>query len=204
MKFAKSLLIGAGIILGANCANATMRLTQFENHSNISLNDTTQDGRSLVDLGFSGGLKLDKGSTVISSQDGDYRIILEDAERSGYHRPHWKYHVWLESKEHLPLLENNRMLYAVLFYDGEGQFSLSIDESGKLNITAGYDCKDILYPWAVGTIGRGNPYHKIKQTQTDSNHITYFDYDNFVSSPRVNLVDSDSYIQPYQTTGQVK
>lgn len=126
---------------------------------------------------------IDTEAVIIETTQRNFRVILEDAGHSGYHRPHWKFHVWLENDEGFSFLNQSRILYAVIFYDGEAEIKLKFDHSGHLHIEAGYDVKDILYPWAVGTIGRGNPYHKIKGTEIEGNGIKYFDYDGFVGYP---------------------
>jgi hypothetical protein len=122
--------------------------------------------------------------------DGNFKIILEDAHRSGFHRPHWKYHVWIESKEGFQYILGNKFLYAVIFYDSEGEFKIKIDEQGKLDIVAGPHVKDILYPWAKGTIGRGNPYHEIEGSwPSGEKGIRYFDDQGFVGFQNIRFND---------------
>jgi hypothetical protein len=172
-------------LLCMGCLEARIKLMEFSNESNRAFNKTFDDGRDYVSALSSGkGILIDQPGAAISSLDGSFKIILEDAHRSGYHRPHWKFHVWIESQNGFPFLANNKLLYAVVFYDGDGEVKLKIDSTGKLHVTGGYDVKDILYPWAKGTIGRGNPYHEIKGKEVDDNGIVFFDYNGFVGFPQ--------------------
>lgn len=172
-------------LLSLGCLEARIKLVEFTNESNRAFDSTFADGRDYVSALDSGnGILIDQPGAVISSKDGAFKIILEDAHRSGYHRPHWKFHVWIENEDGFPYLDSNRLLYAVVFYDGDGEVKLKIDHNGKLHVTGGYDVKDILYPWAKGTIGRGNPYHEIKGKEVDFNGIVFFDYSGFVAYPQ--------------------
>ncbi len=196
MKKMMSCLLGALAVftLSMSKVEATIKLTQFENLSSLSFQETFEDGTPYqAMLESNGEVIIEKGATIVSS-DGKYKLVLEDAARSGYHRPHWKFHVWLESEEGFPFLNQNRILYAVVFYDGAGEVQLHLNPEGKLEVTGGYDVADVLYPWAKGTIGRGNPYHEIKGTKTDDNGVKYFDNQGFVAYPYNRYVDEESQI----------
>ena len=169
---------------------ATIKLVEFTNQSDLIFKKTFKDGRAYQSLlETKNAILISQEGAEIETQDGNLKIILEDAQRSGYHRPHWKYHVWIESASGFPFLNQNRILYAVVFYDNEGEIKLRIDENRKLHVVGGNDVKDVLYPWAKGTIGRGNPYHEIKGVLTDDNGINYFDYHGFVGFPGNYLTD---------------
>ncbi len=171
---------------------ATIRLTEFNNESAIQFEDTFKDGTPYLSLIENNAGAVIERNAVITSLDGNTSIIFEDAQRSGFHRPHWKFHVWLKSKTGFPFMDGNKILYAVVFYDGEGEVKVQLDAEGKLHILGGYDVKDVLYPWKVGTIGRGNPYLQIKNSsQPDYNGIKYFDNDNFVGYTYRKYYDSD-------------
>lgn len=177
-------------LLSAATLEARIKLVEFTNHSNMAFCETFDDGtpyREMIDNSLP--VLVDQEGGVISSADGEFRIIFEDAHRSGYHRPHWKFNVWIESKQGFPWLAKNKLLYAVVFYDGDGEVKLHIDRKGKLHVNGGYDVKDILYPWAKGTIGRGNPYHEIHGKEVDDNGVVYFDYHGFAAYPRNHYTD---------------
>ncbi len=160
---------------------ARVRLVEFTNESCFAFLDKFTDGRPYRPLIDSGeGVLIDQEGAEIRSVDGNYAIILEDAHRSGFHRPHWKYNVWIKCKEGFPLINQNKILYAVVFYDGDGEIKLRLDANNKLHVTGGYDVKHVLYPWAVVTIGRGNPYHQIKGIEVDEYGRTFIDRNGFV------------------------
>lgn len=169
---------------------AQIKLTEFVNVSSIAFSNGLSDGTSLKN-----GLILDGKQAEILSLDRNHKIIFEDAHQSGYHRPHWKYHVWIESNQGFPLLRQNRVLYAVIFYDGLGEVKLLLDNESKLHVIAGKNVKDILYPWAKGTLGRGNPYHEILGTEIDDDGIKYFDYRGFVAYPGNHFADPDLSVE---------
>lgn len=186
MKMSKWLFtIASFLSLFINGVDASVKLVEFTNHSQLLFNDTFSDGTpyQLESSAQNQGILITDPVKVIETLDGKYKVILEDAKRSGYHRPHWKFHIWLESSSGFPLLNQNRVLYAVIFYDGDGEFSLVIGEDGKLQVLGGAGVADILLPWAKGTIGRGNPYHEILGVETDYNGIKYFDFNGFVGYP---------------------
>lgn len=194
MKKMISCVLGtlAVLTLSMSAVEATIKLTKFENDSSFSFQETFEDGTPYQELlNQNGEVIIEKGA-VISSTDGKYKLILEDAARSGYHRPHWKFHVWLESEEGFPFLNQNKMLYAVVFYDGAGEVQLHLNQEGKLEVKGGYAVADVLYPWAKGTIGRGNPYHEIKGTKVDDDGVKYFDNHGFVAYPYNRYADEDS------------
>ncbi|MCE5318526.1 MAG: hypothetical protein LLG04_14340 [Parachlamydia sp.] len=70
---------------------ATIKITSFLNESPLEFNTMTDDGRLFVE-----GLIIDKEGATLSSKDGKCQIIFEDADKSGFHRPHWKFHVWVK------------------------------------------------------------------------------------------------------------
>ncbi len=165
------VLLTAAFVLGSLGLEARIKLVEFKNESNRAFCKNLADGRPLpraTSWGKPLPLLIDTPGAVIQSSDHRYQIIFEDAGHSGYHRPHWKFHVWLRCKGGLSFFNQERILYAVIFYDGDGEVKVHIDSQGKLHIRGGYDVKDILYPWAVGTIGRGNPYNKVKGRESDS------------------------------------
>lgn len=183
-------LLTLGLFSCTGDLEARIKLVEFTNQSDLIFNETFTDGRPYQNfLQEKNSILIDQEGAEITTKDGNLKIILEDAHRSGYHRPHWKYHVWLESASGFPFLNGNRILYAVVFYDGDGEVRLMMDENRKLHVMGGYDVKDILYPWAKGTIGRGNPYHEIQGVLTDDNGINYFDYQGFVGFPANHLTD---------------
>jgi hypothetical protein len=178
----KMIISAVSLMLSIFCtAEATIKITSFKNESPIAFNEKTDEGKPYLDLISKGsGFVIDKEGAVISSTDGKYQIIFEDAGRSGFHRPHWKFHVWVKSEEGFPFMAGGKVLHSVFFYDGEGEMNVRLCKGGKLFIIGG---RDVLYPWKVGTIGRGNPYHKINHDAQDQNGIAYFDYDGFVGYP---------------------
>ncbi|MBA3722897.1 MAG: hypothetical protein H0W88_10930 [Parachlamydiaceae bacterium] len=187
MKLFKILFTAATLLICINNkAEAVIKLVEFTNESKIKFNNTFDDGRDYLQKN---GISIDKEGASISDNKGRYKIIFEDADKSGYHRPHWKFHIWVEDNSKRSFLAQNKMLYAVVFYDGEGEVKVNIDSNGKIHVTGGYDVKDVLYPWAVGTIGRGNPYHTIKGTEIDENGVKYFDNNGFVAFSRNLYVD---------------
>ncbi len=173
MKKLGMLLLILG--LSVTAAEARIKFLGFENESSLKFEETFVDGR-LVDQ----EQLIDQEGAVLVSKNEHLKIILEDAQQSGFHRPHWKFNVWLESDRDIPIFNQNRLLYAVIFYDGDGEVKLHLDKDKKLHIVGGFDVADILYPWAKGIIGRGNPYHEIAGQQTDANGIKFFDYNGFV------------------------
>lgn len=183
MKLTSLFCFLSAVVLGiAGNLEGRIKLIEFKNNSNLVFNECFTDGtpyKAILDAKQS--ILIDQQGAVIETTDGTLQIILEDAHRSGYHRPHWKYHVWLKSKTGFPFLKDNKILYAVIFYDGDGEVKLRIDPHGRLDVKGAYDVKDILYPWNEGTIGRGNPYNQIKGTEIDNNGVRYFDFDGFVS-----------------------
>jgi hypothetical protein len=160
-------------------AEAVIKITSFENESNIPLSKLTEANQPYLELIAQGGFVIEKRAAIKSS-DGKYKIIFEDAGKSGFHRPHWKFNVWIKSKEGFPFLEGNKILHSVFFYDGEGEMQVRLSPEGKLFITGG---RDVLNPWKVATMGRGNPYHTISHDAEDDNGVTYFDNDGFVAYP---------------------
>lgn len=176
-------LLGAMMLFGMTELEARIKLVKFSNHSNIEFYETFTDGTPFQRIiKAKKGILIDQAGAEIAAIDGSLKIILEDAYESGFYRPQWKFNVWLESTQ-FPFINGNRILYAVIFYDGDGEIKLSMDASGRLHVTGGYDVKDIVYPWAVGTRGRSNPYHKIAGVEADKNGISYSDYDGFVGYP---------------------
>lgn len=175
------------IFLAALCASigldAGIKLVEFKNESNLDFGETFCNGTPIQ------GAWLDQPETCMTEEQRDLRIVFEDAGRSGYHRPQWKFHVWLENDNGFRFLNRDRLLYAVIFYDGDGEVSLYLDEDQKLHVIGGANVKDILYPWAQGTMGRGNPYHEIQGTEIDENGIKYFDYNGFVGYRTNRFVD---------------
>lgn len=153
---------------------ATIKITSFQNESPLEFNTLTDDGRPLADL------IIDKEGATLSSKDGKYQIIFEDAGKSGFHRPYWKFHVWVKMTDGFPFLAGGKVLHSVFFYDGLGEMQVRLCPGSKLFIKGG---RDVLNPWKVGTIGRGNPYHKIDHDRADENGVTYFDGDGFVAYP---------------------
>lgn len=198
MKLIKYCFFSVAFLFLGCSLEATIRLTEVLSQHSTSFPFHTGNG-----------LRIDKEGARLTSTDGEYTIFFEDAGRSGFHRPHWKFHVWLENKTALPLFASSKILYAVIFYDGEGEVKLHIDREGKLHVIGGRDVKDVLYPWAKGTIGRGNPYHQIAGTEVDDNGIKFFDYNGFVAYPENRYVDpgfsftendkvrDDSYPKPH-------
>lgn len=165
----------------AQSVDATIRLVSFENDSWIRFNETTDEGRPYLDLINEGsGFVIDGEGSAISSKNGKYKIRFEDAGRSGFHRPHWKFHVWVEAEKGFPLLEGSEVLHSVFFYDGEGEMSVKLSEEGKLVIEGG---RAVLNPWKEGKIGRGTPYHTIDHDLQDENGVAYFDHDGFIGLP---------------------
>ena len=155
-------------------SEARVQLVEFKNESSLRFSETFCNGE-LVE-----GAWIDGSDFCISEEEGDLRISFEDGGSSGYHRPHWKLHVWLESERGFPLFHTNRILYAIVFYDGDAELSLYVDADQKLRLIGGSNVKDILYPWAQGMVGRGTPYHEIQGVERDDNGIKYFDYSGFI------------------------
>ena len=181
MKTKLGLLVFGLACLFSYSADAVVRIVSFENESPIEFNDTTDDQRPYLDQIKQGsGFVIDKEGAVISTKDGKYKIRFEDAGQSGFHRPHWKFHVWVEAADGIPFMAGGKVLHSVFFYDGEGEMSVKVCKGSKLFIKGG---RDVLNPWKVGTIGRGNPYHKIDHDSADQNGIKYFDNDGFVGYP---------------------
>lgn len=186
MRSLRSFLTTALFLtLSLRSLEAKIRLNDFTNDSQFVFKETFSDGTLYrSDASADGvGTLIDQPVKTLETADGNYKIIFEDAQRSGYHRPHWKFHIWVESKSGFSFFEQSRILYAVIFYDGEAEISINLDEAGKLHVIGGKDVKDVLLPWAKGTIGRGNPYHEIRGIETDYNGINYFDYSGFVGYP---------------------
>lgn len=198
MKKMMSCLLGALAVftLSMNKAEAMIKLTQFENQSSLVFQETFEDGTPYQAMLEQGEEVIIEQSATIASLDGKYKLILEDAAKSGYHRPHWKFHVWLESEEGLPFLNQNRILYAVVFYDGAGEVQLSLNPEGKLEVIGGDAVADVLYPWAKGTIGRGNPYHEIQGTKVDGKGVKYFDNHGFVAYSYNMYSEEGSQVEP--------
>jgi len=126
------------------------------------------------------GALLDQPASCLATEEGDFQMVFEDAGQSGFFRPEWKFHVWLEQENGFPFLGEERLLYAVIFYDGDGEISIRWDNEGRLSLQGGVGVKDILYPWAKGTVGRGNPYHEIQGVEWGENGVKYADYTGFV------------------------
>jgi|GEM_PF-5717122 len=161
-------------LFAAASLHAGIQLSQFKNESEWIFNPTFCNGTPIL------GALLGQGETCVATADDAFMVVFEDAGLSGYSHPQWKLNVWLESDEGFPLFSQNRILYAVVFYDGEAELSVRWDSKGKLHLTGGKGVKDILLPWAKGTIGRGNPYHEIQGVEADANGIRYYDYQGFV------------------------
>lgn len=171
------------ILLASFSMHARIKLVEFVNESNIEFNQEFLDGKPFQTVLNAGDcIVLDSVDAIIQSVDGRTAITFEDAGKSGFHRPHWKYHVWIKS-DSFPFLNQEKLLYAVIFYDGDGEVKIHINPQGKIAVIGGYDVKDVLYPWSIGTIGRGNPYHQIKGKEFDQNGIVFFDQDGFVGYP---------------------
>lgn len=162
---------------------AAIRLLEFKNESEFQFNSTFCNGTPVENA------VLDHPQSCLATRAQEFWMTFEDAGPSGYYRPEWKFHLWLESDEGFSFFEQNRILYAVIFYDGEGEISIHWDKGGKLHVQGGKGVKDILYPWAKGTIGRGNPYHEIEGAEIDSNGVKYFDYHGFVGYPETPFAD---------------
>lgn len=170
----------AFFVLSAFTVEATIKITSFKNESPIEFNTETDNGvpyQTLISLGD--GFVLSQNDSI-SSTDGKYKIVFEDAGKSGFHRPHWKYHVWIQSTDGFPFLAGGKVLHSVFFYDGLGEMQIRLCPGSKLFVKGG---RDVLHPWKIGTIGRGNPYHKISHDAQDENGVTYFDHDGFVGYP---------------------
>lgn len=187
----RNLLIGIAILACSSCGGsrhlmATVRLAEFTNASTIVFQDDVVDLNNEPVGKLAEGLVIDQTGAVLTATDGSFRLILEDAHRSSYHRPHWKFQVWLETPSPLPFFSTNRILYAIFFYDGEGDLRLHLDHDGKLYVNGGCD---VLYPWMTSPIGRGCAYHQISHNPSDCNGVTYFDYDGFVGYPKNYFAD---------------
>jgi len=205
MNIFKTIVASACIFTASQHLEGVIRIIDFQNNGPIQFHEETTDGRAFKELVSQEGMVIDQEGAVLEAVNGEYRIIFEDAHRSGFHRPHWKFHIWLESRKSFPFMDGNRILYAVMFYDGEGEVSLHINKKGKLKLKGGHDCIDILYPWKVGTVGRGNPYNRIKKCGSDFNNIFYSDYDGFVGSTSNHFVDPSNVevVTPHETHGDI-
>lgn len=169
-------------------SEAYIQINKFSNDSIYQFVNNQVDG-SKIDI-YTNTLLIKKNA-IFETVNGEYQLIFEDAGHSGYHRPHWKFNVWLKCTNKFPFMNQNYILYAVIFYDGIGNINVKINKNNSLEIQQGYDTKKIIYPWAVGTIGRGNPYHNIPQ-QNDDNGVCYFDKYGFVSYGPTNYFLDDS------------
>jgi hypothetical protein len=168
-------------LISLSSAEAVIKITSFKNESPTSYKNLTEEGKPYLDLIDKGsGFVIGEEGATIASQDGKYKIIFEDAGKSGFHRPHWKFHVWIQAVDGFPFMAGGKVLHSVFFYDGEGEMTVRLCKGGKLFINGG---RAVLNPWKVGTIGRGNPYHKIDHDAQDENGVTYFDTDGFVGYP---------------------
>lgn len=182
-----------------------IQINQFENNTTHQFVKFEVDGEKADTL--STPLVI-KHNAVFETANGDYQLIFEDAGHSGFHRPHWKFNVWLKSANKLPFMKQNDILYAVIFYDGIGNINLNLDESAGFEIQSGYDTHKVIYPWAVATIGRGNPYHNIPN-RPDGNGVAYFDKYGFVSygdsAPYMDdqCQSFDNYKRPKEVTSPV-
>lgn len=168
-------------------SEAYIQINEFSNDSNHAFVNCQVDGTAAV---ISTKSLLIKKNALFETANDD-QLIFEDAGHSGYHRPHWKFNVWLKSASKLPFMNQNYILYAVIFYDGIGNINVNLDKNDGLQIKAGYDTKKVIYPWAVATIGRGNPYHNIPQ-QKDDNGVVYFDKYGFVSYGKSQRIQDDN------------
>ena len=184
-----SLIIGIVSLLSFSATEAAIKVVSFKNESPIEYKEITEEGKPYVNLINQGeGFVIDKEGATISSSDGKYKILFEDAGKSGFYRPYNKFHVWIKAEDGLPFLAGGKVLHSVFFYDGIGEMNVRLCKGGKLFITGG---REVLNPWKVGTIGRGNPYHKIDHDSQDQNGISYFDMDGFVGYPHNLFVDKD-------------
>ena len=58
-----------------------------------------------------------------------------------------KLYIWLENDLGFPLLPEDQILYAVIFYEGDAEISLHLDYLGKLRVLKGANVQNVLYPW---------------------------------------------------------
>ncbi len=181
MKIKIMLALCSLLCFVSSPSEAVIKIASFQNESPIEFNDVTDENIPYLDLiDQKEGLIVDKEGATISSKNGKYKIVFEDADKSGFHRPHWKFHVWVINQDGFPFMAGGKVLHSVFFYDGLGEMNVRLCPGGKLFITGG---RAVLNPWKVGTIGRGNPYHKIDHDAQDGNGVTYFDNDGFVGYP---------------------
>lgn len=157
-------------------SEAQLTLTEFKNDSDLKFNPTFCDGTPIQ------GALLDGPETCLWAEEGEFGIVFEDAGCSGFYRPERKFNIWLESDDGFQYFDANRILYAVVFYDGEAEVALHFDARRKVHVEALSGVKDVVYPWAKGTIGPGNPYHEV-DAEIDENGIKYRDYSGYVGYP---------------------
>ena len=175
-----SLKILALLTLVTMQLSATIKLTKFTNNSNQEFNCRFDGGGCFKEaMENDGGVLIDGEGAVLSSKTGHLKIRFEDSGKSGFHRPHWKYNVWVDTETPNEITGENSFLFATIFYDGNGEFELSISEENHISLKAGFDVKDILYPWKATVFGRGSPYNTIKNIEYDSRGVYYFDKDGF-------------------------
>jgi len=139
----KQWIFSVALIAMAYC-EAQIKLIEFKNESDLKFHTTFCNGTPVE------GSAIDQSEACITTEDLELRMVFEDAGRSGYHRPEWKFHLWLERDDGFPFFHQDRILYAVIFYDGDGEVSIHWDKDGKLHVYGGLGVKDILYPWSKG------------------------------------------------------
>lgn len=160
---------------------ATIKLIGFNNDSDFKFKCCLEDGRCLKkSFQNDGGILIDGKGAILSTKDESLKIRFEDSGKSGFHRPHWKYNVWVDSDQAHPITGENSFLFAMIFYDGNGEFTLNFSEDGHISLEKGKDVKDILYPWKATAFGRSNPYMMIENIEFDDRGVYYFDKDGCV------------------------
>lgn len=120
--------------------SAKVQLVDVINESSLDFGLTFCDGTPIL------GAMLDQPSSCMTEAAGDLQIVFEDAGPACLGSLQ-KLYIWLENDLGFPLLPEDQILYAVIFYEGDAEISLHLDYLGKLRVLKGANVQNVLYPW---------------------------------------------------------